>query len=125
MEIIQNFSATLLIFIRCELAARVYFSMRELALKSNFASSQFMSGSKDSIKPENSITSLIQDLRKIHNLLHSDSKFSLRSDWVYWMFSQTHVLSLKLFAKFIRFLPEKLTDDKSKKYEKQVDEVGL
>jgi len=64
----QDFCANLLIFLRCELAARAYFAMREFS-RVNFTSSQFMANSKDSIKPESSITSLLSDFRKIFTLL--------------------------------------------------------
>jgi len=115
---LQDFCANLLIFLRCELAARAYFSMREFA-RVNFTSSQFMANSKDAIKPESSITSLLSDYRKIFNLLSnytsskqiSQSNFQLRSDWIYWVYSQTYVLCLKLYEKFIRFLRVKRVDE--------------
>lgn len=68
---LQDFCATLLIFIRCELAARAYYAMREF-VRVNFYSGQ-IGNKQDAIKPESSITSLLSDFRKIFNLLSNQS----------------------------------------------------
>ena len=115
---LQDFCASLVIFLRCELAARAYFAMREFS-RVNFTSAQFMANNKDAIKPESSITSLLSDYRKIFSLLSSSpankqlsqSNFQLRSDWIYWVYSQTYVLCLKLFERFLRFLRVKRVDE--------------
>ena len=52
----------LMLFIRCELAARVYAAIRDLT-RLDFASSHFSSKKKDSIKPEMPIQSLCQELK--------------------------------------------------------------
>lgn len=116
----QDFCATLLIFLRCELAARAFVAIRELS-RVNFISSQYMTQNKESIKPESSITSLLSDYKKIFTLLQNRdaSKLntinaSLRSDWIYWVYNQTYLLCLKLFERFIRYLRKK-----------EIDETGL
>ena len=73
-----------------------------------------MANSKDTIKPESSITSLLSDYRKVFNLLIAQgctSTFKLRSDWIYWVYSQTYVLCLKLFEKFMTVLRVKKVDE--------------
>jgi len=111
----QDFCANLLIFLRCELAARAYFAMREFS-RVSFMSSQFVSNSnKETIKAESSITSLLSDYRRIFGLLTTASaggtSFQLRSDFVYWIYSQTYVLCLRLFEKQVRYIREKKIDE--------------
>ena len=110
----QDFCANLLIFLRCELAARAYFALREFT-RVSFMSSQFVSnGIKETIKAESSISSLLSDYGKIFGLLTASSgstSFQLRSDWVYWIYSQTYVLCLRLFEKQIRYIRDKKIDE--------------
>ena len=117
----QDFCATLLIFIRCELASRAYYAMREF-VKVNFSKNIGLGSKQDAIKPEPAITSLLSDYRRIFNLLSAQSEnstFSLRVDWVYWIFSQTHLLCLRLFERFLRFVRNKGSRND------EIDESGI
>ena len=70
---------------------------------------------KETIKAESSITSLLSDYRRIFGLLTTTSaggtSFQLRSDFVYWIYSQTYVLCLRLFEKQVRYIREKKIDE--------------
>ena len=117
---LQDFYKDMLIFIRCELASRCFYAFRELS-RVNFSSNQFTTARhKETIKAEVSIQSLMQDYSRIFKMLADNSSgaqkgalslvYRLCPKQLYWLQSQTYLLCLVLFRRFLRYLRVKRID---------------
>ena len=113
-----DFNADLLIFIRCEMAARIYHALNKMCQDCNFSSTQLYSGQKESIKAEPLIQGLVSDLNNIFSTLlkphlekTAKSKLKMCPYQIYWVMTQTYCLCLELFARFLKFLRVKKIDE--------------